>query len=209
MKKRIKQYLFRLFYRHFLRSLAIYEDEVQNKQLAYFQRNAIIGNETQLFDGASIFNNLNDRSKIRIGNNCSIKGQLLLFAHGGEIVIGDYCYINQQAKLWSAKKITIGNRVLIAHGVNIHDNISHPKDSASRHKDIVHIQTIGLQKENFLHEKEIIIKDDVWIGFNATIMKGVTIGKGAIIGANTMVLKDVPDFAVCVGNPMRIIEYTT
>jgi acetyltransferase-like isoleucine patch superfamily enzyme len=58
-------------------------------------------------------------------------------------------------------------------------------------------------------EAEIIIGNDVWIGFNSTILKGVTIGDGAIIGANTVVTKDVPPFAVAVGNPPRIIKYTT
>lgn len=207
--KKIKQFLFDLFYRYFLRSMNLYKSMLQKEHLEYFHNNAIVGNETRIFEMASIHNNLKNRSKIKIGNYCDIKGELMLFAHGGEITIGDYSFFGERSKIWSSKKITIGNRVLISHNVNIHDNISHSKDSETRHKDFIHIQTVGLQQENFLNEKEIIIKDDVWIGFNATIMKGVTIGKGAIIGANTMVLKDVPDYAVCVGNPMRIIDYTT
>ena len=73
----------------------------------------------------------------------------------------------------------------------------------------MHIRTIGFQDNINLSEKEIVIEDDVWIGFNSTILKGVTIGKGAIIGANTLILKDVPPYAVVVGNPARIIRYTT
>jgi acetyltransferase-like isoleucine patch superfamily enzyme len=49
----------------------------------------------------------------------------------------------------------------------------------------------------------IVIEYDVWIGFNALIMKGVTLGKGAIIGAATMITKDVPPYAIMVGNPAR------
>jgi acetyltransferase-like isoleucine patch superfamily enzyme len=49
----------------------------------------------------------------------------------------------------------------------------------------------------------IVIEDDVWIGFNATILKGVTICKGAIIGAATVITKDVPPYAIMVGNPAR------
>jgi maltose O-acetyltransferase len=51
----------------------------------------------------------------------------------------------------------------------------------------------------------IVIEEDVWIGFNSTILKGVTIGKGAIIGAGSMVTKDVPPYAVVVGIPQRQI----
>jgi len=56
-------------------------------------------------------------------------------------------------------------------------------------------------------EKKCIIGNDVWIGTNSTILRGVTIGNGAVIGANTVVTKDVPDYAIVVGNPARIIKY--
>ena len=62
---------------------------------------------------------------------------------------------------------------------------------------------------NDLREEEIIIEDDAWIGFNAIITKGVRIGKGAIVGAGTIITEDVPDFAIVVGNPAKIIKYTT
>ena len=55
----------------------------------------------------------------------------------------------------------------------------------------------------------IVIKDKAWIGFNCIIMKGVTIGEGAVIGAGSVVTKDVPDYAVVGGNPAQIIKYTT
>jgi acetyltransferase-like isoleucine patch superfamily enzyme len=171
-------------------------------------KNAIIGLCTRIFEEAKIYNHLNDRTKIVIGENSDIRGELMLFGHGGEIIIGDYCFIGQNTKIWSAKKIVIGNRVLISHNVNIHDNNSHPVDKNLRHEDFIHIRSFGLQKTNNLNEKQVTIGDDSWIGFNSTILKGVTIGKSVIIGANTLVTKDVPDFAVCVGNPMKIIKYS-
>lgn len=171
-------------------------------------KNAIIGLYTRIFEEAKIHNHLNDKAKIVIGENSDIRGELMLFGHGGEIIIGDYCFIGQNTKIWSAKKIVIGNRVLISHNVNIHDNNSHPVDENLRHEDFIHIRSFGLQKTNNLNEKQVTIGDDSWIGFNATILKGVTIGKSVIIGANTLVTKDVPDFSVCVGNPMKIIKYS-
>jgi len=153
--------------------------------------------------------NCRDKESIKVGDKTILDGQLLTFRHGGSIEIGNCCYIGGNTKIWAAKKIIIGNRVLIAHNVNIHDNISHPLDSTERHIDQMHIMQKGFREENDLREKEIIIGDDVWIGFNATIMKGVTIGRGAIVGACTVVTTDIPDFAVVVGNPARIIKYTT
>ena len=95
---------------------------------------------------------------------------------------------------------------MISHNVNIHDNNSHSLDANLRHEDFKHINKIGLQKENNLNEKEIIIEDDVWIGFNSTIMKGVRIGRGAIIGSNTVVLNDVPEYSVCIEDHTNIIK---
>lgn len=171
-------------------------------------KNAMIGLNTRIFEEAKIYNHLNDRTKIVIGENSDIRGELMLFGHAGEIIIGDYCFVGPNTKIWSAKKIVIGNRVLISHNVNIHDNNSHPIDKNLRHEDFKHINKFGLQKTNDLNEKQIEIGDDSWIGFNTTILKGVIIGKSVIIGANTLVTKDVPDFAVCVGNPMKIIKYS-
>jgi acetyltransferase-like isoleucine patch superfamily enzyme len=156
---------------------------------------------------AYIQNSQNDRRRIVIGAGTQVKAHLMLFKHGGEIIIGDNCFLGPETKIWSAKKILIGDRVLISHNVNIHDNISHPLNSSARHDDFVHIRDKGFRDSNDLKEREVVICDDAWIGFNATILKGVRIGNGAIVGACSVVTQDVPDFAVVVGNPARIIKY--
>jgi maltose O-acetyltransferase len=53
----------------------------------------------------------------------------------------------------------------------------------------------------------IVIEDDAWIGFNSTILKGVTIGRGAVVGAATVVTKDIPAYAIVAGNPAKIIGH--
>jgi acetyltransferase-like isoleucine patch superfamily enzyme len=168
---------------------------------------AKIGVNTTIEFDALIQNSTNDSNRIIIGDNCLIKGYLLVYNHGGNISIGNDCFIGPDTRIWSAKKIQIGNRVLIAHNVNIHDNNSHPLNSKERHNDYIHIIKKGLQNEIDLKEKEIIIEDDAWIGFNCTIFKGVKIGKGAIIGACTVVKEDIPPYAVYVGSPGKIIKY--
>ena len=208
MMKKLKNIIHNFIYRLHERNDNILNEKKQKKINEFIKKNATIGENTRIFKEATIANNLNDKSKIIIGNNCQLRGELLTFGHGGEIIIGDYTFIGERTKIWSAKKIVIGNRVLISHNVNIHDNNSHSLDANLRHDDYIHISTKGmLLKENNLNEKEIIIGDDVWIGFNSTIMKGVKIGSGAIVGANTIVTKDIPEYVVCVGNPMRIIKY--
>jgi acetyltransferase-like isoleucine patch superfamily enzyme len=171
---------------------------------------ATIDASSQLIRTVTISNNQHDRSKISIGPNCVIDNSFLcIYKDGGEIRIGAECYIGSHTTIWSAARISIGNRVMISHNVNIHDNISHPMDSAERHKDFEYIRKNGHQRRSDYKEAPITIGDDAWIGFNATVMRGVTIGKGAIIGAGSFVTKDVPDYAIVVGNPQKIIGTTT
>jgi acetyltransferase-like isoleucine patch superfamily enzyme len=178
----------------------------RQQRLSYYSKIAIIGNGVKIDDVGEVRNN-RSREAIRIGDKTMFLGQVLTFKHGGEIIIGEHCFIGEHSRIWSAKKITIGNRVLISHNVNIHDQNSHPLNSKERHEDFKHIFEKGLQDRVDLKEKEIVIHDDVWIGFNATILKGVTIGKGAIIGACTLITEDVPEYAVMVGNPARLVRY--
>ena len=158
----------------------------------------------------TISNLSNVTERIQIGQFSHILGQVLIFAHNGKITIGDYCYIGENSRIWSALEVTIGNRVLISHNVNIHDNIAHPMEAEARHQQYKSIITIGHPTDatNFdLKESPVVIMDDSWIGFNASILKGVTVGKGAIVGACSVVTKDVPDYAIVAGNPAQIISY--
>jgi len=173
----------------------------------YYSTLAEVKNNTNFSIESKIFNLQNNKSKIKIGSYCTIKGELLLFAHGGKISIGNACFVGEQTRIWSAAEIEIGDNVLIAHNVNIHDNISHPLNHNLRHKHYMDILKEGHPKENLdLREIKTIIKNNAWIGFNATILKGVTIGERAIVGACSVVTTNVPDDAIVVGNPAKIIN---
>ena len=162
---------------------------------------------TVRFNPATKLQNLSkNKDSITIGKQSNIEGLLLVYAYGGNIKIGDYCSLSPNSRIISTKNISIGNRVLIAHNVNIIDNNSHPINEELRHKDFVESYTIGMQPHD-LNAASIIIEDDVWIGHNSTILKGVKIGKGAIIGACSLVTKDIEAWSVNVGNPLRIIKY--
>jgi acetyltransferase-like isoleucine patch superfamily enzyme len=158
---------------------------------------------------ASIINNSLPAERITIAANSRIMGQLFLFDIDGEIKIGDNCFVGPGTRIWSAKKISIGNRVLIAHNVNIIDNISHPLDAKLRFEENYDFVKTGKHGNIDIKASEIVIEDDVWIGFNSTILRGVHIGRGAIIGAGSTVTKDVEAWTVSIGNPCSVIKRLT
>jgi acetyltransferase-like isoleucine patch superfamily enzyme len=148
------------------------------------------------------------RGAIVIGSRCHILGQLLVLGHGGNIRIGESCYLGEDSRIWSADSITIGDRVLISHSVNIHDHNAHSLSAHNRHLHVSEIFTCGHPKKlEDVASAPIVIEDDAWIGFNSTILKGVTIGRGAIVGAATVVTNDIPAYAIVAGNPAKIIGH--
>jgi len=164
------------------------------------------GEGVKLKFSARIRNILGRTENISIGAHSIIHGELLLFAHGGKISMGEWCYVGEGTRIWSAKQITIGNRVLISHDVNIFDNLTHPISASQRHEQFRSIALSGHPKKISLNEQSVHIQDDVWIGAGAHILKGVEIGEGAIVGAGSVVTKDVPDWTIVAGNPARIIR---
>jgi acetyltransferase-like isoleucine patch superfamily enzyme len=178
---------------------------VESKEGERLRIQAEAGEQTVFYNGSGLTNLSGKKEKISIGKNCHIYGQLVVYNYAGEISIGDNCSLGDMSRIVSGKKIEIGNRVMIAHNVNIIDNNSHPKDAKLRHEDFIQSYSSGM-KEYDLQAKEIIIEDDVWIGFNSIILKGVRIGRGAIIGAGSVVVKDVEPWTVNVGNPLRCVE---
>jgi len=173
----------------------------------YYRSMSNVSPDSKFYPTAKVFNLRNLKSEITIGSNSHILGELLTFAHAGSIEIGDHCYIGEHSRIWSAEKIKIGNRVLISHNVNIHDCDGHPVEPVARHKHFIQIVNSGHPK-TFLEmpSSPVVIGDDAWIGFNASILKGVTIGKGAIIGAGSVVTCNVPEYVIFAGNPAKFIR---
>lgn len=155
---------------------------------------------------------LKNKKYLTIGNNSIIFGTFELNASSGSITIGDYTQTN--GHFICVNEINIGNYVFIAWGVTLFDNDSHSIDAKHREKDMETQINDLKNKESFIKNKnwEIVnsapinIKDNAWIGMNAIILKGVTIGQGAIVAAGSVVTKDVPDWTMVGGNPARIIK---
>ena len=166
----------------------------------------VLGQNARLTPSAKIYNIRGDNDYISIGDNSLVAGEILVFQHGGQISIGSWCYIGENARIWSAGKIEIGDRVLISHNVNIFDSLTHPLDAELRHAQFREILSQGHPSAIDLGESPVQIKEDAWIGANSIILRGVTIGKAAVVGAGSVVTQDVPPFTVVAGNPARIIR---
>lgn len=108
--------------------------------------------------------------------------------------IGDNSGIGEKSELYG--DITIGKDVMMGTGCIIYTR-NHKFDSLD----------VPMRKQGFDEVKPVVIGDDVWIGGRVTILPGVHIGNGAVIGAGSVVTKDVPDFAVVGGNPAKVIKY--
>lgn len=114
------------------------------------------------------------------------------------VSIGENCNFGDYLHLTCINRIQIGNNVLTGRWVTITDNGHGTTDYDSL--------TVPPAKRSLYSKGPVIIEDDVWIGDKATILPGVTIGKGAVIAANSVVTKDVPPHSVAAGNPAKIIK---
>lgn len=182
--------------------------KIKNKIKSYlkqkiFEKNASCGKTLKVGPFSNCVCKYN--GKILIGNNCEING--VIYAYGkGKISIGDNTFINTSTFIGAMDSITIGSHVIIASNVKIYDNNNHPTSPKKRWemcdkgfhnelwewKDVVH--------------KPVIIEDNVWIGEYSTILKGVVIGKGAIVASHSVVVKDVPPFSIVAGNPGKVVK---
>lgn len=167
--------------------------------------NIIIDKTARIFPETMI-NSLN-LGEIIIGKRSCIRGSLEIQRKNGKIQVGDNVYIGDGTRIWAADCIEIGNNVLIAHNCNIFDNDTHPIDYTERREDADCIIWKGERRDFVsLKAQKIEIKDDVWIGANCSVMKGVSIGKRTIVAANSVVTKSFPDDVVVAGNPAKIVK---
>lgn len=138
-------------------------------------------------------------STIRIGNNCTFRSdhasnligvnhQCILSTHSKEAIIsiGDNCGFSG-VTIGAAKEIRLGNNVLCGANVVITD--------FDWHEDISRTEPAP-----------VIIHDNVWLGLNSVVLKGVTIGENSIIGANSLVVKDIPANVIAGGNPCKVLK---
>jgi acetyltransferase-like isoleucine patch superfamily enzyme len=140
-----------------------------------------------------------------LGDFCTMDGCHFDIGAGGRISIGNYCYFTNVVLLCELE-FQIGDYVMIGWNTTIADTDFHPIAPAERIADAIACSPLGKGRPRpEIARKPVIIEDDVWIGPNATILKGVRIGAGAFIEAGSLVTRDVPARARILGNPAQII----
>lgn len=156
-----------------------------------------------IFNGKPMINRY-PNSSIIIGDSCkfnSAKNSInigltqpcafVTLGENAEIVFGS----NSGAsglKIQARSKVSIGNNVLIGTGCIFLDNDAHHPNHTKRELDII-------------PSRPIIIEDNVFIGLQCVVLKGVTIGKNSVIGANSVVFSNIPENSIAIGNPCKVI----
>lgn len=132
---------------------------------------------------------------VTVPEHCSFSGIKNIFV-GDDVSFGEYTTIlTTRAKVYLENHIMFGPSVTIVTG-------NHRINALGKY-----MSEINDSMKEEADDEDIYIKDDVWIGCNAVILKGVTIGEGAVIAAGTIVSRDVPPYAVVGGNPAKVLKY--
>ena len=139
-----------------------------------------------------------------IGTHCIIRSHINFDRPSATVRIGDRCYIGASL-IVCGQAITLEDDVVISWGVTIVDHDSHTLDWVGRSADVL---KWGRGEKDWagINIAPIVIKRRCWVGFGASILKGVTIGEGSVVAANAVVTKDVPPYSVVAGNPARIVR---
>ncbi len=132
---------------------------------------------------------------VSLGRNVYVgHGTILKGYHKNELRIGDQAWIGQQCFFHAAGGLTIGARVGIAPCVKI---LTSQHEEAGRETPVL-FSPIAFAP--------VVVEEDADVGIGAIVLPGVTIGRGAIVGAGAVVTRDVPPFAVVAGNPARVLR---
>lgn len=153
-----------------------------------------------------------DRPYVRIGARSLINAHFIFESPEGAVEIGERVYFGGGTVI-CREKVTIGNDVTMAWGINLYDHDSQSLDWRRRAETVQHFYEMQgapscYDKLDWADVKAapIVIEDKVWIGFDAVILKGVRVGEGAVIGARSVVARDVEPYTVVAGNPARTIK---
>ena len=134
------------------------------------------------------------------GFTCGYSCRIELAGEGVPLVIGENCKINDRVHISAHESVVIGDNVLMGSNILITDNSHGAYGPPGSEAPWVH------PDDREIITKPVKIGDDVWVGEFVSILPGVTVGDGAVIGANSVVTRDVPPRTVVVGNPARPVK---
>ena len=141
---------------------------------------------------------------LSIGSGSIVEAAIRFDRPGGVVRIGERTFVGAST-LVCAEAIEVGDDVLISWGCTIVDHNSHALVWKDRRRDVENWYE-GTKDWTQVERAAVRVGNKAWIGFNVIVLKGVTIGEGAIVGAGSVVTRDVPAFTIVAGNPARPIR---
>lgn len=146
--------------------------------------------------------------ELSVGKYVICRGVLSLQKRFSRLVIGDRTFVGHNTCIVSTVSVKIGNDVLISHDCYITDTDGHSLDSHQRSLDVPN-RWKDFKDWSVVESAPIVIEDNVWIGPKSIILKGITISKGAIVCAGSVVTKNVTAGSVVAGVPAKHLKATT
>ena len=143
------------------------------------------------------------RNRLMVGAQSIVEAKVVFERAGAGLTIGDRTFIGCGV-LTIAEDVFIGSDVMLAWGVTVFDHDSHSVRFVERQNDVTDWLK-GRKNWSVVRCAAVRVCDKAWIGFDSIILKGVTIGEGAVVGAGSVVTKDVPRWTIVAGNPAREI----
>lgn len=180
------------------------------KQKAYYE----IG-KSHLFEGFSLilYNPIAHKKYLYVGNDTVLDCKVIFESNIGVVRIGDRTYIGDSSIICRSE-IIFEENVFVAWGCYFYDHNSHSIDYRERERDItqqlkdLRNGELFIKNKNWdaVDSKAIKVCSNAWIGMNSIVLKGVTIGEGAIVAAGSVVTKDVAPWTIVGGNPAVFIK---
>lgn len=172
-------------------------------RLCSFQRQYVVGQGTKIVYKSRF--KANRKEAINIGRMSELNCEILV-QEQGRCDVGDFTTIRYGSRIHCVSRVSIGDFVIISNNVTITDNNNHPTSPMQRRAMSESGFSSALWRWGEAESASVSIGDNVWIGFESVILKGVNIGTGAVVGCRAVVTKDVPPFTVVAGNPAVIVK---
>lgn len=171
-----------------------------------FPSNVLVGADS-VITGSQVFRRFFSlrTPAVTIGAHCHLEQLQLALGKHAQVSFGDHVFAANLLIL-SEQEVRVGSRVFCSFNVVIADTDFHPLEAAARIRDAIAISPESAGRSRpVITTARVEVGDDVWIGPNVTILKGVQIGAGAFVEPGALVTRDVPPRARVLGNPAQIV----
>jgi acetyltransferase-like isoleucine patch superfamily enzyme len=164
---------------------------------------------TSCGEGSSLLGVVDVRAataEIHVGRGCLVQGDLVAETPASRIVLEDNVFVGGGTLVDCAISILMEEDVLVSHGCLLADSDNHSSRYSVRRHDLAQWRAGGQHDWASTPRAPIRLLRGAWIGARAIVLKGVTVGEGAVVGAGSVVTRDVPPYSIVGGNPAVVIR---